>query len=96
MRKLESLVNDTLKLFPETIDISDGELRSDEGFYFQTLYNAWHSAEDKNGISDNDIDFMIWSVFRLLHRKSRENFINGIYRVSLNEINKEDIINLYQ
>ncbi len=96
MQNLEKLINDTLKLFPETIDISDGELSGDNGFFSRTLSNVWRSAEDKNGICGNDVDFMIWSIFRLLHRKSRENFNHGLYSVCLNEINNEDIENEYQ
>ena len=47
MQNIESLIVETLKLFSEVIDIADGELRTDNGFFSQTLSNAWHSAEDK-------------------------------------------------
>ena len=54
MENIEKLIQDTLKLFPEEIDISDGELRNDNGFFSQKLSKAWHSAEDKNAIAIND------------------------------------------
>ena len=96
MENIEKLIQDTLKLFPEEIDISDGELRNDNGFFSQKLSKAWHSAEDKNAITGNDVDFMIWSVFGLLHKMSRENFSKGIYSVSLNDINHEELKQEYK
>ena len=96
MENIEKLIQDTLKLFPEEIDISDGELRNDNGFFSQKLSKAWHSAEDKNAITGNDVDFMIWSVFGLLHKMSRENFSKGICSVSLNDINHEELKQEYK
>ena len=96
MENIEKLIQDTLKLFPEEIDISDGELRNDNGFFSQKLSKAWHSAEDRNAITGNDVDFMIWSVFGLLHKMSRENFSKGIYSVSLNDINHEELKQEYK
>ena len=34
---------------------------------------------------------MIWSVFRVLHKMSRENFAKGIYNTFLNDINYEEL-----
>ena len=96
MENIEKLIQDTLKLFPEEIDISDGKLRNDNGFFSQKLSKAWHSAEDRNAITCNDVDFMIWSVFGLLHKMSRENFSKGIYSVSLNDINHEELKQEYK
>lgn len=47
MANIEELINYTLKLFPDEIDISDGELRSDSGFFSQELSKTWQGAEDK-------------------------------------------------
>ena len=91
MENIENLIKDTFKLFPEIIDISDGELRDDDVFFSWELSKAWHRAEESTGTTGKDIDFMIWSIFRVLHRKSRENFAHGIYCVSLNEIDMEEL-----
>lgn len=91
MPNIQKLAEDALKLFPSTIDISDGELRGDNGFYSASLSNAWDEAEKKNGVSGNDMDFMIWSVFKLLHIKSRDFFAKGIYNVSLEDIEMYDL-----
>ncbi len=96
MENIENLVKDTFKLFPEIIDISDGELRGDDGFFSWKLSKAWHRAEESTGTTGKDIDFMVWSIFRVLHRKSRENFAKEIYCVSLNEIDTEELKMEYQ
>ena len=96
MQDLKVLINKTLNLFPHVIDISDGELGTDNGFYSKKLSTAWRRAEDKNGVVNNDVAFMIWSIFGLLHRKSRANFCNGIYNVCLNEITYQDIESEYK
>ncbi len=95
LENIERLIQDTLKLFPEEIDISDGELRNDNGFFSQNLSKAWHRAEESTGTTGCDIDFMIWSVFGMLHNMSRENFAKGIYYVSLNDINYEELKLIY-
>ena len=96
MEYIENLIKDTFKLFPEIINISDGELRDDDGFFSCELSKAWHRAEESTGTTGKDIDFMIWSIFRVLHRKGRENFVHGIYCVSLNEIDMEELQMEYQ
>lgn len=40
MENIEKLIQDTLKLFPEEIDISDGELRNDNGFFSQKTFQS--------------------------------------------------------
>ena len=91
MENIENLIKDALKLFPEIIDISDGELRDDNGFFSWELSKVSDRAEESTGTTGNDIDFMIWSVFGVLHRMSRENFAKGIYTVSLNDIDMEEL-----
>ncbi len=96
MENIEILIKDTLKLFPEVIDISDGELGNDNGFFSQELSNAWHRAEESTGTTGCDIDFMIWSVFRVLHKMCRENFTKGIYNTFLNDIKYEELKQEYK
>ena len=91
MENIESLIVSTLRLFPDIIDISDGELRNDNGFFSKNLSDAWHEAECRNGVVGNNVDLMIWAIFGLLHRKSRENYLKGIYTVTLSEISISDI-----
>ena len=95
MENIKLLIETTLALFPDSIDISDGELLSGNGFFSKKLSDAWHCAEDRNGAMGNDVDFMIWAIFRLLHTKSRKNYSKGIYTVTLNEISIDSIENEY-
>ena len=94
MEHTRSLMEHTLALFPDRIDISDGEARGDNGFWSKNLSDAWNGAEDKNGDEREDVGFMIWAIYRLLHSRSRENYLKGIYTVrpdefSFREIEKE-------
>ena len=86
MENIKLLIEHTLALFSDCIDISDGKLRADNGFFSQNLTDARNSAEDRNGATDNDVAYMIWSIYRLLHRKSRENYSKCIYTVTLSEL----------
>ena len=38
MQNIESLIVETLKLFSEVIDIADGELRTDNGFFLSNSF----------------------------------------------------------
>lgn len=96
MENINGLIENSLALFPVCIDISDGELLDDNGFLSKNLSDVWHQAEEKNSVTGNDVDFMIWAVYRLLHRKSRENYSKGIYSISLNEISLESIEEEYR
>ena len=96
MENIKALAEKTLALFPDIIDISDGEVMDDNGFFSKNLSDAWDKAEDRNGVTGNDVAFMIWAIFGLLHRKSRENYLKGIYTVTLNEISIESIEKEYK
>ena len=91
MDNIKSLIERALALFPDIIDISDGELRNDNGFFSTNLSDAWNGAEDKNGVTNNDVAYMIWAIYGLLHRKSRENYSKGIYTVNLSELSIDSI-----
>lgn len=91
MENIKSLMERALRLFPDSVNISDGEILSGNGFFSKNLSSAWHEAEDRNGAAGNNVDFMIWAIFRLLHRKSRENYLKGIYSVTLSEISIDSI-----
>lgn len=95
MRYTDNLIRDALNLFPKTIDISDGELRSDEAFFSNNLSETWHKAVESTGTTGENIDFMIWSVFGLLHKIARDNFERGIYQVAIEDIDIDSLKNEY-
>ena len=90
MENVQLLIKHTLTLFPDRIDISDGE-ESEQGFWCKNISAAWWGAEDKNGNDYDDVAFMIWAIHRLLVKKSRENYLKGIYTVTLDEISLDSI-----
>lgn len=95
MNKYEKLLEYAISLYPDEVDISDGELRGGTGFWCKNISDAWHNAEDKDTENREDVNFMLWAIYGVLHRKCREDFAKGIYKVRLSDLSHEDIINKY-
>lgn len=89
--EVEKLIEKAFKLYPQKIDISDGELRGKKGFWSKNLSDAWLNAEELNMPHSKEIDFMIWAVYGELHRKSIENLKKGIKTVGLSELSHIEI-----
>ncbi len=89
--EVEKLIEITFKLYPQEIDISDGELRGKKSFWSKKLSDAWHNAEELNMPHSEEFDFMIWAVYGQLYTKSIENFKKGIMTVSLSELSHNEI-----
>ncbi len=91
----EKLIEKVFALYPQIIDISDGELRDNNGFWSANLSDARHHAEESNVPYSQEIDFMIWAVYGELHTKSIENFKKGIKAINLSELNHIEISKRY-
>ena len=91
----EKLIEKVFELYPQEIDISDGELRGKNGFWSKKLSDAFHNAEELNTPDSKEIDFMIWAVYSELHAKSLENFEKGIKIVKLSELSHIEISRRY-
>ncbi len=94
-KELEKIIDSTLDLYPQFIDISDGELRSKKGFWSKNLSDAWHNASDKNKPYSEKVDLMIWAIYCELHTKSIKNFKLGINKVDLSELSHLEISKRY-
>ena len=92
---LSILVNETLKLYPETIDISDGQVRGKKGFWSRNLADARLNAENLNISASKETDYMIWAIYGELHTKSIELFRMGLKSVYLLDLNRNEIIKRY-
>lgn len=92
---VEKLIEKTFELYPQVIDISDGELRGKKGFWSENLSDAWHNAMDLNVPYSEDLDLMIWAVYGELHTKSRDNFKKGIMAVNLSELRNNKVSRRY-
>ena len=93
--EVEKLIEKTFKLYPQKIDIFDGELRGKKGFWSKNLSDALHNAEELTMPRSEKIDFMIWAVYGELHTKSIENFKKGIKTVGLSELSHIEISRRY-
>ena len=93
--EVEKLIEKAFKLYPQKIDISDGELRGKNAFWSKKLSDAFHNAEELNTPDSEEIDFMIWAVYGELHTKSIENFKKGIMTVSLSDLSYNEISRRY-
>ena len=91
---IANLISKGLQLWPESIDISDGELRSGGGFFSHNLSAAWSTTED-NVCGDNDLNFMVWAIFRVLHEAARKKFKKKEYTIFLHEISAKIIEQQY-
>ena len=90
-----SLVENTLKLFPDTIDFSDGEAPRNNGFYSANLYHAWNYAQELNAANNVNIDFMIWAIYGVLHQKCIELYKSKVYSVNLCDLDQNKIYDEY-
>ncbi len=93
--EMEKLIERTFDLYPQLIDIADGELRGKKGFWSKNLSDAWHNAEELNMPHSEEIDFMIWAVYGELRTKSIENLKKGIKTVGLSELSHIEISRRY-
>lgn len=93
--EVEKLIERTFDLFPQLIDISDGELRGKKGFWSVNLSGAFHNAQELNIPRSEEIDLMIWTVYGELHTKSIDNYKKGIMTVSLSELRHNVISRKY-
>lgn len=89
------LFDETIKFFPEIIDVSDGELRGKKGFYSNSLSDVWHNVQDFNVSNSIETDFMIWAIYGELHTKSIQNFKKRIKLVRVSELNRSKILKGY-
>ena len=92
---LSILVNETIKLYPETIDISDGQFRGKKGFWSGNLADARLNAENLNISASKETDYMIWAIYGELHTKSIELFRMGLKSVYVLDLNRNEIIKRY-
>lgn len=85
--KFQTIYNSAVKLFPKTIDISDGYLLEETGgCMFPSLSKAWEKAE--NQISDDEWgNLMIWVIYQFLHNKAKKKLQSRDFSsISINEI----------
>ena len=66
--RFTELFDQTRKLWPDVIDVADGELRDGDGGYFPNLSKLWSGAETQAKTIGPWHDLMVWAQFCGLHR----------------------------
>jgi hypothetical protein len=69
-------LNESLRFWPESIDISDGTITNDGG-NFPQLSAVWCEAEEMGTRWSEWHQLSIWAIFCGLHRMARVNFKEG-------------------
>lgn len=70
--KFSEYLESNLRLWPETIDISDGELLPGDGGLFPNLSSIWEGVERKTEAEGEIESLMTWAVFCGLHERAIE------------------------
>jgi len=84
--KFNVLFNQTAKLWPQRIDIADGELRDDDGVYFPGLNTFWNDAETNGNSIGPWHALMVWAQFCGIHRSACAALRNGDTSVKFGDI----------
>jgi hypothetical protein len=81
---LKQKFKQTLEMYPEKIDISDGKISIEsgsEGFHSKNLISYYEAAEEKAGLAGEWESLFVWIIFQSLHEKAKTLFKNGIVKI---------------
>lgn len=95
MGKFDEKFIEVLLLWPEEIDISNGKIIGDNGFYSENLSIVWNHVESEIGQSDAWKDMLVWSIYGYLHKEARDSFINGTYKLYPRKIRRDSIFVIF-
>lgn len=87
--KFTALFNQTAKLWPDRIEIADGELRDDDGGYFPTLSKSWNEAETNGNSIGPWHGLMVWAQFCGLHQAACLALRDGASHVDFDVIDRQ-------
>lgn len=86
--KFSRIFKETRLLWPREIEISDGELRSDNGGYFPQLSKVWDQAEERAELWSDWHQLMVWCIFCGLHKLACESLEKKEVSISIQHIDK--------
>jgi hypothetical protein len=94
--KFNELYSETIGLWPDEIDISDGK-PLEHGILFENLSSIWTKVENKAKKKGEWFDLATWIIFGNFHDIAKKGFQVGLKIVSKNQIDinrvKSDLIN---
>ena len=93
--KFEPIYELVLGFFPEKIDISDGsQLEEAASFQSFNLSEAWDNAESR--VKSNAEGYLVWAIYRILHKKAKEESGNGNRTLNIRSISKSEFEQEYR
>lgn len=88
--KFEELYNNSMELWPEVIDISDGEI-VENGVLFKELSLVWHEVEASSKLKGEWYDLMAWVVFKNLHNIAKRKLQERGSAIEKTKVNRDKI-----
>lgn len=88
--KFTTIYSETLSLWPEHIEISDGKDINKEGGFFLNLSEAWRKAEQQAENLTDWHQLMVWAIFSELHSIAIKSYLEGKSKVLVLECNAEN------
>jgi hypothetical protein len=74
--KFEELFNESIELWPDEVDISDGK-EVGNGILFKRLSSVWNAVEVKAKLKGEWYDLMTWIIFANLHDIAKQQIIKN-------------------
>ncbi|MCY9844505.1 hypothetical protein [Vibrio caribbeanicus] len=94
--KFGRIFKETRLLWPREIEISDGELRPDNGGCFPQLSKVWDQAEARAESWSDWHQLMVWCIFCGLHKLARESLKRNVDSISIQNIDKRYVQGTFQ
>lgn len=88
--KFEELYKKSMELWPEVIDISDGEI-AENGVLFKNLSSVWNEVEIISKLKGEWYDLMTWIIFGNLHDMARHQLQEGRNVIEIAHLNIENV-----
>lgn len=86
----DKLYNEALEMWPDNIDISDGQA-NEQGILFKNLSDIWHNIEAIAKERGEWYDLMTWIIFSNFHRAAKNSFLKGDYSINKENISSHDV-----
>jgi len=93
--KFTKLYNETIKLWPTTINIEDGKLIGNEGGFFPALKTSWDNAEVKSDNLSEWHALMVWAIYGDFHDQAKRNKKNGISEITVSALNLKNVEKIF-
>ena len=96
----QDIYNRIIPHWGDKIEFDDGKIISNiysatPGFLSEKLSNKWNKIEETVGNEDKFGELMVWTIFQIIHKHAKINFLNGNYSIKTEDLNQEEIEEQY-